>query len=105
MDNYIKNKYCPCMRCRMGSMMGPAVLVTLGVLFLLENLHVTRGSTFVAVLLIVIGGVRLLQSSASAEGHRQPYPYYAGQPPAPPAAGTTTDPASQTDNRQVNNNG
>jgi hypothetical protein len=86
----------------MNSMMGPAVLITLGVLFLLENYHVARGSTFIAVLLIVIGGVKLLQSSASAEGHRQPYPYYAGQVPP---AGTTPNPSSQTDNSQVNNNG
>ena len=86
------------MRCRMNCMTGPVILVTLGVLFLLENYHLTRGSTFVAVLLIAIGGVKLLQSSASTEGHQQPYPYYAGS--VPPATAP-----QQNDNTQVNNNG
>ena len=98
MEIYRRNKFCPCVRCRMNSMMGPTVLVTLGVLFLMDNYHLTRGSTFVAVLLIVIGGVKLLQSGASTEGHRQPYPYYASD--VPPATA-----APQTDNTQVNNNG
>jgi hypothetical protein len=56
----------------MSSMTGPAVLVTVGIMLLLNNLGVARGGTFVAVLLIVIGGVKLLQTSASTEGHRQP---------------------------------
>ena len=97
MDNYVKNRFCGCMRCKMNSMMGPVILVTLGVLFLMEHNHLTRGSTFVAVLLIVIGGVKMLQSSASAEGHRQPYPYAGSVPPAASA--------TQTENPQVNNNG
>jgi hypothetical protein len=87
------------MRCRMNCMMGPAVLVTLGVMFLLDNLNIVRGGTFVAVLLIVIGGVKLLQSSASTEGHIQPtfvYPDMAGTPPP-------TAPPSQAPSGQVNN--
>jgi len=85
----------------MNDMMGPAVLITVGTMWLLNNFFHERGMTFVAVILIVIGGVKMLQSSASMEGHQQPYPYYAGQvPPTPPA-----DNISQTDNRQVNNNG
>ena len=99
MDIYVRNKFCPCIRCRMNCMMGPVILVTLGVLFLLHNLHVTRGSTFLAVLLIVIGGVKMLQSSATAEGHRQPFAYQVGD--VPPASATTP----QTENPQVNNNG
>ena len=67
-------------------MMGPVILVTLGLLFLMENYHFTRGSTFVAVLLIVIGGVKLLQSTAPTDGHQQPYPFYAGA--VPPATAT-----------------
>ena len=97
MDNYVKNRFCGCMRCKMNSMMGPVMLVTLGVLFLMENYHLTRGSTFAAVLLIVIGGVKMLQSSASTEGHRQPYPYADAVPPQPSS--------TATENTQVNNNG
>ena len=100
MDNYIRNKYCPCVRCRMNCMMGPAILITLGVMFLLNNLHVARGGTLVAVLLIVIGGVKLLQSSAPTDGHIQPTWVYPGAPdtqvPPPPSAGQT--PAGQVNN-------
>ncbi len=36
---YIRNKNCPCVRCRAHGMMGAAVLITLGVLFLLRKLR------------------------------------------------------------------
>jgi len=87
----------------MNDMLGPAVLVTVGTMWLLNNVFHERGMTFVAILLIVIGGVKMLQSSASTEGHQQPFPYQADpyQPgDVPPAAA-----APQTDDRQVNNNG
>jgi hypothetical protein len=102
MDVYQRNRFCPCVRCRMNSMMGPAIMIVIGTLWLLHSYYIGRAGTYLAVLLIVIGGVKLLQSSASAEGHRQPYPYYAGQVPP---AGTAPDPSSHTDNTQVNNNG
>lgn len=95
-DTYRRNKFCPCTRCRMNCMMGPVILVTLGVLFLMENYHLSRGSTFMAVLLIVIGAVKLLQSTAPTDGHQQPYPFYTGT--VPPATAT-----AQTG--QVENNG
>jgi hypothetical protein len=60
---------CQCARCGSGRLMGPAVLVTLGFLFLFENLgRVGFGRTW-PILLLVIGGVKLYQSNASAEGH------------------------------------
>jgi hypothetical protein len=101
MDNYYRNRFCPCLRCRMNSMMGPAILVTLGVMFLLNNLGVARGGTFVAVLLIVIGGIKLLQSGASTVGHRQPTYFY----PADPNAPVVTPPPTQNEapTGQVNN--
>ena len=95
MDTYRRNRFCPCVRCRTNCMMGPAILVTLGVMFLLDNYHITRGASLVAVLLIVIGAVKLLQSSASTEGHQQPgYPY---PPAAPPSAGGTTSSGSSSE--------
>jgi len=69
--------------------MGPAVLITLGVLFLLDQ--ITRvhwldfGSTWPA-LLIVIGLVMFLQHSASAAGH-VPREYGAMPPVGPGAPG------------------
>jgi hypothetical protein len=44
--------------------------------------------------------VKMLQSSASTEGHQQPFQYQTGD--VPPATAT---PAPQTEDRQVNNNG
>ena len=104
MDNYYRNRFCPCIRCRMNCMMGPAIMVTIGVMFLLNNFGITRGGTFVAVLLIVIGGVKLLQTGASTEGHVQPtYFYPQGVPanPAPPTPPPTTQ--NQAPSGQVNN--
>jgi hypothetical protein len=90
MNMYIQNKYCPCTRCRLNKMMLPIVLVTLGSMTLIDNLPVVhmRGGTILAVLLITFGAVRLLQSSASTEGHRQPgeLPPEAVPPVPPPAA-------------------
>ena len=69
---YRYNPYCSCGRCRAHGFMGPAVLITIGVLFLLDQLGHSRwmdfGSTWPA-LLIVIGLIMFLQHNASAEGH------------------------------------
>lgn len=71
---------CGCMRCTAQCSMGAAVLITLGVLFLLENLtyRFDFGRTW-PLLLIVIGVVAFLRSSGSTEGHIE------SGPPAPPA--------------------
>ncbi len=72
---------CQCARCRAHRLMGPAVLLTLGFLFLFESLgRVGFGRTW-PILLLVIGGVKLYQSSASTEGHVALPP---GPPPTPP---------------------
>lgn len=69
--------------------MGPAVLITIGVLFLLaqatQMYWLDWGHTWPA-LLIVIGLVQFLQFSASAAGHIPPgyMPAPPGQPVAPP---------------------
>jgi len=79
------NPSCSCSRCRAHGYMGPAVLITIGVLFLLDQIgHVywmDFGFTWPA-LLIVIGVIMLLSHSASMEGHvpRGQYPP-AWQPP------------------------
>jgi Domain of unknown function (DUF5668)/B-box zinc finger len=76
---------CVCERCRTRKLMGPAVLVTLGVLFLLDNIsRMDFGRTWPA-LLLVIGIVRLVQSNASTSGHIGPLPPGpTNYPPAPP---------------------
>jgi len=62
---------CPCERCRSRRIMGPAMLLTVGCLFLLENLHESSLGFHRTwpVILLVLGGVKLLQGSASVEGH------------------------------------
>jgi len=60
---------CQCARCRTRRIMGPAMLLTIGSLFLLENLHVANFGRTWPVILLVVGGVKLLQGSASAADH------------------------------------
>jgi hypothetical protein len=60
---------CGCARCRSRKLMGPAMLLTIGVLFLLENLHVVNFHRTWPVILLVVGAVKLLQGSASAADH------------------------------------
>ncbi len=62
---------CQCQRCTIRGLMGPAVLITVGVLFLLDQ---TRGGYFsfgrtFPVILIVIGVISLASSLAPADGH------------------------------------
>jgi hypothetical protein len=75
---------CHCQRCTIRSLMGPAILITVGVLFLLNQIrggYLSFGNTF-PVLLIVIGVISLASSLAPADGHIS-----GSVPPAPP--GTT----------------
>ena len=85
---YRYNPSCGCPRCRAHGFMGPAVLITLGVLFLLDQVvHVywmEFGRTWPA-LLIVIGLVMFLQHNAPATGHI-PREYYMGAPQVQPVA-------------------
>jgi hypothetical protein len=117
---YRYNPRCGCARCRAHGFMGPAVLITLGVLFLLDQMvHIywmDFGRTWPA-LLIVIGLIMFLQHNAPATGHvpreymamppaqqvypvqpQQWHPPVATPPPAPPASSLT-----EHDNPEVHN--
>ena len=62
---------CSCSRCTIRGLMGPVIITTLGVLFLLSELgrgNLSFGRTF-PILLIVIGGVLLASAVAPMEGH------------------------------------
>jgi len=79
---------CECDRCRMQSIMGPAILITVGVLILLDSLDaVSFGRSWPAIILVV-GVVKLLQSNASSAGHAD-----TPKLPPPPAAPAPTQPA------------
>jgi Domain of unknown function (DUF5668) len=68
---YIRNRHCHCMRCRTRGLTGGAILVTLGILFLLDNYGFLYFDDSWPVLLIVIGLLSFAARSASTEGHIQ----------------------------------
>jgi hypothetical protein len=72
-----------CDRCRASAMVGPAILVTLGLLFLFEQTNVISFHRTWPLILVVIGLVKVLQSNASTAGHIE------GPPPAPAATPTS----------------
>jgi hypothetical protein len=78
---------CQCEHCRTRRLMGPAMLVTLGILFLLDSVsRVGFGRTWPAILL-VIGVVKLMQGNASTAGHIGTLP-----PTMPPGVATNVPP-------------
>lgn len=79
---------CSCRRCTIKGLMGPAILITVGVLFLLSEMH---GGYFSfqetwPVILIVIGAVSLASALAPADGHITAHAPQPGPPPAPGAS-------------------
>lgn len=85
---------CHCQSCTIRGLVGPAVVMTLGVLWLLHEMHGGRfyfGSTW-PVLLIVIGLLHLASSMASRDGHIDSTPPLGAPPgpPTPPAPGAGT---------------
>jgi hypothetical protein len=90
MNGYQYNRACACTRCRSRGILGPVVLIAFGVLLLLHNLDVP-GFSFERtwpVILLVIGGVKLLQSNAPIHDHVASVspsagPNRTGSPPEP----------------------
>lgn len=110
MNGYIRNRDCPCVRCRAHSLMGAVILITLGVIFLFDRYHVGRGGHLFPILFVVIGCMLLIQRTGSMEGHVNPgwqippptqYPQQwtgdANPTPPPP----TTTPAPDSNDQQV----
>jgi hypothetical protein len=82
---------CRCPRCTIRGLMGPAVLVTVGILFLLNEIH---GETFDfsntwPFILIVIGAIMLGSSMAPMTGHVE---RTMGPPAVPPSAAPPATP-------------
>ena len=83
---------CRCQSCTIRGLTGPAIVITIGILFLL---HETQGGHFAfqntwPVILLVIGLLQLASAFASREGHVDSQPGIPGLP-TPPA--TPTPPA------------
>jgi hypothetical protein len=78
MSNRIR---CACRRCTIRSLMGPAVIITVGLLFLLDQMRggfLSFSNTF-PIILIVIGVVSLASTLAPMDGHID-----SSYPPVPP---------------------
>jgi len=87
---------CTCQRCTVRGLMGPVIVVTVGVLFLLQEMrggYFDFGNTW-PVILIVIGLLNLASAFASIEGHVSAA---APAPPAvPPSSGVPPSPSGIT---------
>ena len=78
---------CNCARCRIRGVMGPAVLITIGVLAFIDQYSDNWNLSFwhlAPIILIVIGVVQVLCSVASSEGHVGPGAYWQNPPQTPP---------------------
>ena len=96
---------CYCERCRTRKLMGPAMLVTIGVLFLLDTTSRLEFHKTWPAILLVIGVVKLMQSNASSDGHFGPLPPgIPGVPPSvPPPPPVVQSPPPSSSSGEVNN--
>ena len=76
---------CNCARCRISGLMGPAVLITIGVIFFIgqTNWDYSIGQLW-PVILIVVGLIQVLCAVASSEGHVGPGASWQNPSQAPP---------------------
>jgi hypothetical protein len=81
MNGYRRNRACTCARCRCSGYIGPLVLITLGVLFLVDQYTMYGIGQTWPVILIVIGIVKLLQWTAPTTGHVDASQIGPGTPP------------------------
>jgi len=93
---------CNCARCRAQGLMGPAILLTIGLLFLLNGVADLGLHKTWPIILLVIGGVKLLQSNASTEGHVNVMPMAPGIPPAAPPPPVAPMPPTHPSNEVQN---
>src|SRR5207237_7569466 len=86
---------CHCARCTIRGLMGPAVVITIGVLFLLQEMrggYLGFDNTY-PLILVVIGAILLASSLAPSEGHISTD---VAPPPPPPAPGPPTGAAQNS---------
>lgn len=91
MSNHV---HCNCQRCTIRGLRGPIIIVTVGILFLLQEM---RGGFFdfsntYPVIIIVIGLLSLACAVVPTEGHVSSVPPV--PPGAPPASGAPPSPSN-----------
>jgi hypothetical protein len=95
---------CYCDHCRTSRLMGPAILVTFGVLGFVDSFHSLGSLSWIGALLIVIGVVKLVQGNASIAGHQTLPPTGDGTVnPPPPTIGTGGGSQPQSPVNEVRN--
>ena len=87
--NYERSRrICTCGRCSTRWLMGPAMVLTTGIPFLFHTMDIADLDRTWPAWILVVGIVKLLQSSASSSGHIGPLP------PVPPAVAPPQPPPS-----------
>ena len=84
-------RICTCGRCSTRWLMGPAMVLTTGFLFLFQSMNIADLDRTWPAWILVVGVVKLIQSSASSAGHVSTLP-----PAAPAAAPPSPPPSSPT---------
>jgi hypothetical protein len=84
-------------------LMGPAILFTIGLLWLLENLNGPGFHRTWPIILLVIGGVRLIQGSHSGTSYPGPGSSGGGFAPPPPVPPPPPAPSGEVKATEVNN--
>jgi hypothetical protein len=93
---------CECGRCTTRWLMGPAMVLTTGILFLLDSMDIAEVHRTWPAWILVVGVVKLLQSSASSAGHVGPLP--PGPPSAvPPPPSSPSNPGPTSSSGEVRN--
>jgi hypothetical protein len=87
MRYYQSNPACHCGRCRTRGLMLPAVLITIGLLFLLDNAPGYPFERTWPILLIVIGAIKVMRYVMPDDSHWNPGQY--GPPGSYPPPGST----------------
>ncbi len=101
--NYERSRRsCSCGRCTTRCLMGPAMVLTTGILFLLDSMDIAELHRTWPAWILVVGIVKLLQSSASSTGHVGPLPP-APSAVAPPPPPPSSDPGAASSSGEVHN--
>jgi hypothetical protein len=89
-------RICTCGRCSTRWLMGPAMVLTTGILFLMQSLGIADIDRTWPAWILVVGVVKLLQSSASSAGHVGPLPPGPASPapPSPPPSSSDSSPTN-----------
>jgi hypothetical protein len=102
--NYERSRrICSCGRCSTRWLMGPAMVLTTGILLLFHTMNIADLDRTWPAWLLVIGIVKLVQSSASSVGHVGPLPPGPSAPAPPSSAASNPAPSNPSSSGEVRN--